>query len=283
MRHHAGRQWLRFGVVGEQPGAARRLRSGFCCVIEWSSHPAERQRWRDRAGCGSWLTNLRHDHAPAASRMWRRSRTASTSSPVASKQKKMVLRGALESGNFEQRMMQARQPARPQEGDDAAKRRREHADFERDQQKNLPGIERPSAAVQRIVDYGAVPLQRERKAATIRPPASIAYLIREGRDVQRFGEAIDRIRRERIERDDGRLLDPAKRGAAARSGSANSAINVRSCRALLDGRVRACRTSTPPAPGEQTSGTGSANRPSGAIRNDQSQNVKWKVRHRLGM
>ena len=87
----------------------------------------------------------------------------------------MILCRPLETGYLEQRMVQARQAAGPQESDDAAKRRGEYPDLERDQQEHLPGIERSSADVQRIVDDGAVPLQPKAKAATIRPPSSIAY------------------------------------------------------------------------------------------------------------
>ena len=81
--------------------------------------------------------------------------------PGRGEQKKPVLGCALEPWNFKQRMVQARQAARPQQGDDTAEGRGEHANFERHQPEHLPGIERPATAVDGVIDNRTVPLQPE--------------------------------------------------------------------------------------------------------------------------
>ena len=71
-------------------------------------------------------------------------------------------------------MMEPRQAAAHQERDEAGERRGQHADLEGHEQEHGPGIERPSADVDRVVDHRAVPLQPKAKAAMPKPAMSMA-------------------------------------------------------------------------------------------------------------
>jgi hypothetical protein len=77
-----------------------------------------------------------------------------------SKQKKTILSRARKICCVENRVVEARQPAGPQECGEASLCCGQNADFERNEEENRPAIERPSARVERLVDHRAVPLQK---------------------------------------------------------------------------------------------------------------------------
>ena len=133
----------------------------------------------------------------------------------------------------------------------------ENANFERHQQEHRPGIQRPAAAVDGIVDNRAVPLQAECERGDGQAADQHDDTNRRRSDAELLRKAFDREGRECIERAVTGLLRRLRRAAmqCCRDRGIRRAEAL-SCRALLDAPARACRTSRPRAPAGRRAGTG---------------------------
>ena len=158
-------------------------------------------------------------------------------------------------------MVEPRQAAGPEHRDEAREGRRQHADLERHQEEDRPGMERPAAGIQRVVVDRAVPLQPVQRAPPTPKPAGQHGPHRDARGFERQPrQPLEREGREGVEQRGGR------RPGASRSGPHAARRDRRTRRAGVDGRscgalpvvreLAACRASRRPARAARSTGTG---------------------------
>ena len=113
-------------------------------------------------------------------------------------------------GDREQRVVEARQPALHEQRDKAGDGGGENADGEGKQHEGRPGIERPAAAVDRVVDDGAVAFGAvgERRGADAAEEHGDAHVVDDARSG--FRQPFHREGREGIERVVTGLARPAR-------------------------------------------------------------------------
>ena len=116
----------------------------------------------------------------------------------ANAQEKAVARGEVEIGRVEDRVVEPGQSVQRPQAEEDRKRCAEHGELERRRDECGPAIERPPTRVDRVVDYGAVPLQ-EIRAQAARDAAQECdqrhAVFSEG---ERLRQAVHRVRRVRI-------------------------------------------------------------------------------------